>query len=71
LGRIRRCGFVEGGIAVGWALRFKDISFPASSLCFLLADQDVSSQLFQPPCLCSAIMNSLELETPNHMLSFL
>lgn len=45
-GRIRRCGFVGGGVSLGVDFGFsKAQTFPISFLCPLLLDKDVCSQL--------------------------
>lgn len=40
----------------------KDSGHSHCSLCLMLTDQDVSSQLFPPQCLFSAIINSIPLK---------
>lgn len=51
---------VEGGVQWGWALMFQKTHIISRMLSpyLLLADQDTSSQLFLPLCLCSAIRDT-------------
>lgn len=56
----------------GWTLRLQTIHVILSvSLHLLLTDQDVNSQLCEPPRLCSAITvsNPLKLQVPDQTLS--
>lgn len=50
---------LEGGVSLGAGFELsKDLNHPVFCLCRLLVAQDVSSQLFLHPGLCSIIMDS-------------
>lgn len=73
-GKIGRCG-LGGDVSPGWVVRFQKTG-AITNVCLslsLLADQDVSSQLFLLLCLCSTIKDSIASETisPNETLSFI
>lgn len=60
LGRVRRCGLPGRGEPPGELRAFTSPchSQCSLSLCRLLSDHEVSSQLLLPPCLCCGIMDS-------------
>lgn len=55
-----RCGLVGvyASLRVGFRMSKDSLPLPVCFLCLLLADQDVSFQLFLLPCLCSSIRDS-------------
>jgi len=70
LGRIRRCVLVEEVCHWVQDLKLQNSCYSWGTLCIMLLNQDVSSQLFLPPYLCPTTMNSNPLILQTQLTMF-